>query len=129
MHRNGRWLKTTVRPIYAGNALATIQSIDTIKLITVRVTAIDTATSNGGNATIDNLAPAAINQPVRFVSEPLTESERPELTTAKVVVSGGRGLGSSDNFRLIEGLDDILGGAVAASRSVVDAGIRSIYKF
>lgn len=113
---------TFVRPIYAGNAMATVQSIDAIKLMTVRGTAFDAAASSGGSASVENLAPASIFDGAAFVSQELTVSERPELTAAKTIVSGGRGLGSGENFKLIEALADKLGAAVGASRAAVDAG-------
>jgi electron transfer flavoprotein alpha subunit len=113
---------TFVRPIYAGNALATVQSIDTIKLISVRGTAFDAAAAEGGSANIESLAAAPTFDGARFVSQELSVSERPELTSAKVVISGGRGLGSGDNFQLIEAVADKLGAAVGASRAAVDAG-------
>ncbi len=113
---------TFVRPIYAGNAMATVQSIDAIKLITVRGTAFDAVASSGGSASIENLAVADIFEGASFVSQQLSVSERPELAAAKTVISGGRGLGSGDNFRLIEALADKLGAAVGASRAAVDAG-------
>ncbi len=113
---------TFVRPIYAGNAMATVQSIDAIKLITVRGTAFDAVASSGGSASIENLAAADIFEGASFVSQQLSVSERPELVAAKTVISGGRGLGSGDNFKLIEALADKLGAAVGASRAAVDAG-------
>ncbi|MCK8517260.1 FAD-binding protein [Methylonatrum kenyense] len=113
---------TFVRPIYAGNALATVQAGDPVKVLTVRGTAFDKAPAEGGSATIEELAPAADAGLSRFVSRELTESDRPELTAARVVVSGGRGLGSAENFRILEALADRLGAAVGASRAAVDAG-------
>lgn len=113
---------TFVRPIYAGNAMATVQSIDSIKLITVRGTAFDAVATSGGSASIENLAAAGIFDGASFVSQELSVSERPELTAAKTIISGGRGLGSGDNFTLIEALADKLGAAVGASRAAVDAG-------
>ena len=113
---------TFVRPIYAGNALATVQSSDGVKVITVRGTAFDKAPAAGGVADIDELTPVADTGLSRFVSRELTESDRPELTAARVVVSGGRGLGSSENFRILEALADRLGAALGASRAAVDAG-------
>lgn len=110
------------RPIYAGNAIATVQSSDAIKLITVRATAFDAAPATGGSATVRKLdfTPPAEN--TRFVSQELSKSARPELTAARVIVSGGRALGSADNFKLIDALADKLGAAVGASRAAVDAG-------
>jgi electron transfer flavoprotein alpha subunit len=113
---------TFVRPIYAGNAMATVQSIDPIKLITVRATAFDAVATSGGSASIENLAAASIFEGASFVSQQLSVSERPELVAAKTVISGGRGLGSGENFKLIEALADKLGAAVGASRAAVDAG-------
>lgn len=111
-----------VRPIYAGNALATVQSIDPIKFITVRATAFPVAATSGSSAAIKNLAPLAGGGRSKFIGRDLSKSERPELTAARVVVSGGRGLGSAENFKLIEALADKLGAAVGASRAAVDAG-------
>lgn len=113
---------TFVRPIYAGNALATVQSSDAIKFITVRGTAFAAAAASGGAATIENLAPVAASGKSKFIKQELSQSARPELTAARVVVSGGRGLGSADNFKLVEALADKLGAAVGASRAAVDAG-------
>lgn len=113
---------TFVRPIYAGNALATVKSSDAKKLITVRTTAFDPAAAEGGNGAITPLAAGADPGGSSFVGQALSESERPELTSAKIVVSGGRGLGSAENFALIEELADLLGAAVGASRAAVDAG-------
>lgn len=111
-----------IRPIYAGNALATVKSSDAIKVITVRGTAFDAASVTGGTAAVENLPAAAIFDSARFVSQELSVSDRPELTAADAVVSGGRGVGSSENFQLIEALADKLGAAVGASRAAVDAG-------
>lgn len=111
-----------IRPIYAGNALASVKSSDAIKVITVRGTAFDAAAATGGTATIENLPAAAISDSARFVSQELSVSDRPELTAADAIVSGGRGVGSSENFQLIEALADKLGAAVGASRAAVDAG-------
>jgi len=113
---------TFVRPVYAGNALATVQSSEPIKVITVRTTAFDPAESEGGDAVIETAEPAPETGLSVFVSQELTESERPELTTARVVISGGRGLASAENFHLLEKVADKLGGAVGASRAAVDAG-------
>ena len=109
------------RPIYAGNAIQKIEAKGFKKLITVRVAAFP-AVPRGGNATIESVAPAADPGLSRFVGESLTRSERPELTAAKIVISGGRGLQSKDNFALIERIADKLGAAVGASRAAVDAG-------
>jgi electron transfer flavoprotein alpha subunit len=113
---------TFVRPIYAGNALAQVQSLDAIKVLTVRPTAFDSAPASGGSAVIETLAAGPALCLCRFESRELTKSERPELAGAKVVVSGGRGLQSGDNFKLLEALADKLGAAIGASRAAVDAG-------
>jgi electron transfer flavoprotein alpha subunit len=113
---------TFVRPIYAGNALATIQSKDTIKIITVRGTAFPAEAKEGGNASIERVDAIAAAGLSHFVSAELTRSERPELTSARVVVSGGRGMQNGENFKLLESLADKLGAAVGASRAAVDAG-------
>ena len=113
---------TFVRPIYAGNALATVRSHDKVKVITVRSTAFDPV-AGGGNAVVEPIAAGADLGLSSLVSRELTKSERPELAAAKIVVSGGRGLGSSDNYRqLLEPLADRLGAALGASRAAVDAG-------
>ena len=113
---------TFTRPFYAGNAIATVQSSDPIKVITVRVTAFDAAAASGGSASIEEIAAPAADPKVRFVKQELTKSDRPELGDARIVVSGGRGVGSKENFKLIEELADKLGAAVGASRAAVDAG-------
>jgi electron transfer flavoprotein alpha subunit len=113
---------TFKRYVYAGNAIATVQTSDPLKVITVRTTAFDAAPSEGGSAQIepiDAVDPAGI---ARFVGREVSGGERPELTSARVVVSGGRGMGSGDNFRIIEELADVLDAAVGASRAAVDAG-------
>jgi electron transfer flavoprotein alpha subunit len=113
---------TFVRPIYAGNALATVQSADKIKVITVRSTAFDAAIS-GGSAAIEAIAAANDTQQTTLTQRELTKSERPELGAAKIIVSGGRGLGSGENYhKLLEPLADKLGAALGASRAAVDAG-------
>src|SRR5205814_572813 len=112
---------TFVRPIYAGNAFATVQSKDPIKVITVRTTAFDAAT-NGGSARIESIAAPADVARTKVVREELTASARPELTSARIVISGGRGLGSGANFKLLEALADKLNAAIGASRAAVDAG-------
>ena len=112
---------TFVRPIYAGNALATVQSGDRIKLVTVRGTAFDAAGS-GGSAAIEPVAAGEGYDRSSYVGAELTVSERPELTSAKIVVSGGRGMGSGENFALIEAVADKLNAAIGASRAAVDAG-------
>ena len=114
---------TFVRPIYAGNALATVKSKDPIKVITVRTTAFDAAPATGGSAPVEKLEPPADSGLSSFVSREVSKSERPELTAAKIIVSGGRGLGSGDNFtKVLEPLADQLGAAMGASRAAVDAG-------
>ncbi len=113
---------TFVRPIYAGNVLATVRSADRIKVITVRTTAFAAAPAEGGAAAIESLAPAAEVPGSRFVSQQLTRSERPELTSAQRVISGGRGMGAGENFALLEDIANKLGAAVGASRAAVDAG-------
>ena len=113
---------TFVRPIYAGNVLATVQSIDPKKVITVRVTGFDPVAAEGGSAAIENVAVPVDAGLSAFVGEELTKSTRPELTAADIVVSGGRGVGSAENFAIIEKLADKLGAAVGASRAAVDAG-------
>lgn len=112
---------TFVRPIYAGNALATVQSSDRIKLITVRGTAFDAA-GEGGSAAIESITAGEAYAQSSYVGSELTVSERPELTSAKIVVSGGRGMGSGENFNLIEAVADKLNAAIGASRAAVDAG-------
>jgi len=112
---------TFVRPIYAGNALATVRSADAKKVITVRATAFEAAAETG-TATIESVAPVADGGLSRFLERRVTESVRPDLTSARVVVAGGRGIGSDDAFALVSQLADILGGAVGASRAAVDAG-------
>lgn len=113
---------TFVRPIYAGNILATVQSSDAIKIITVRTTAFDAVAAEGGSASVEQIAGGDDAGLSSFVSKQETESERPELTAARVVISGGRGMGSGDNFKLLEGIADKLGAAIGASRAAVDAG-------
>ena len=110
------------RPIYAGNVIATVQSIDTKKVITVRSTAFVAASSTDTAVTIETVVAPVDTGLSSFVSEELTKSERPELTAADVVISGGRGLGNKENFKLIEDLADSLGAAIGASRAAVDAG-------
>ncbi|HYT86999.1 MAG TPA: FAD-binding protein, partial [Burkholderiales bacterium] len=113
---------TFVRPIYAGNALATVQSKDKIKVITVRTTGFDAVSASGGSAAVENLQAGADSGLSALVGRELTKSERPELTSARVVVSGGRGMGSGENFKVLEPLADKLGAAMGASRAAVDAG-------
>src|SRR6185436_18538515 len=111
-----------VRPIYAGNALATVRSRDALKLVTVRITAFDPAAAASAAAPIERVAPVADCGLSRLESRELLQSTRPELGAARVIVSGGRGMGSSANFKLLETLADKLGGAVGASRAAVDSG-------
>ncbi|KEA63389.1 Electron transfer flavoprotein, alpha subunit [Marinobacterium lacunae] len=110
------------RPIYAGNAIATVQALDPIQVITVRGTGFDPVSASGGNAEVQMLSAASAAGLSRFVGEELAQSDRPELTAARVVVSGGRGLGSGENFAILEKLADKLGAAVGASRAAVDSG-------
>ena len=112
---------TFVRPIYAGNAIATVQSLDNKKVITVRSTAFD-AVDTDGNAEIVTLDIANDTKLSSHISDELTESERPDLGAARVVISGGRGMQNGDNFKLLDGIADKLGGAIGASRAAVDAG-------
>lgn len=113
---------TFVRPVYAGNALATVQSSDAIKVITVRATGFDAAAAEGGTAAIEAVDPGGDPGLSKLLGQELTKSERPELTSARIIVSGGRGMGSGENFKLIESVADKLGAAVGASRAAVDAG-------
>ena len=114
---------TFVRPIYAGNALATVQSRDAVKVITVRATAFDPAGATGGSAAVDSVQPPAPCGLSGFVSQELSQSARPELGAARVVVSGGRGLGSAEHYHaVLEPLADKLGAALGASRAAVDSG-------
>lgn len=112
---------TFVRPIYAGNAMATVQSTDSKKVVTVRTTAFESA-GEGGSASVETIADPSGPFKAEFISEDLTKSDRPELTDAKIVISGGRGMGSGENFALIDSIADKLGAAVGASRAAVDAG-------
>src|SRR5688500_15453396 len=114
---------TFVRPIYAGNALATVKSKDALKVITVRTTAFDAVAATGGSASVESIAAPADSGLSTFVSREVSKSERPELTAAKIIVSGGRGMGSGENFtKVLEPLADKLGAAMGASRAAVDAG-------
>jgi len=111
------------RPIYAGNAIATVQSADRIKVITVRATAFDAAAAEGGSATVEKIEAGADSGLSQFVSREVTKLDRPELTSAKIIVSGGRGLGSGENYAtVLEPLADKLNAALGASRAAVDAG-------
>ncbi len=114
---------TFERPIYAGNAIATVQSADKVKVITVRGTAFDPAAATGGSAATENLTAVADAGISQFVSREVTKSDRPELTAAKIIVSGGRGVGSGENYtKVLTPLADKLGAALGASRAAVDAG-------
>ena len=114
---------TFERPIYAGNAIATVQSTDKVKVITVRTTGFDAAASTGGNATVESAAAQADSGKSRYVGSEIAKSDRPELTAAKIIVSGGRALGSSEKFNeVMTPLADKLGAAIGASRAAVDAG-------
>ena len=113
---------TFIRPIYAGNALATVVSSDPKKIITVRAASFDPVATEGGSATIEPVALPDSPSISRFVSAELSKSERPELTAARVVISGGRGMQNGENFKLLEPIADALGAAVGASRAAVDAG-------
>jgi electron transfer flavoprotein alpha subunit len=113
---------TFKRPIYAGNVIATVQSADTIKVLTVRGTAFDAAAAEGGSAAIEAVASAHDAAVSAFVGEEVAVSDRPELTAAEIVISGGRGMGNGENFDMLYSLADKLGAAVGASRAAVDAG-------
>ena len=113
---------TFVRPIYAGSALATVQSKDAIKVVTVRATAFDAVPATGGAAAIESIPAGADPGLATLLGRDLAKSERPELTAARVVVSGGRGMGSAENFRVLDALADKLNAALGASRAAVDAG-------
>jgi len=113
---------TFVRPIYAGNAFATVQSKDPVKVITVRSTAFDAAAATGGNGTVEKINAPADTGHATVIGQELTKSERPELTSARIVISGGRGLASGENFKMLEALADKLNAAIGASRAAVDAG-------
>lgn len=113
---------TFVRPIYAGNIYVTVQSKDSIKVITVRTTSFDAAAAEGGSASIESVETTPDAGLSSFVNQELTESDRPELTAARIVVAGGRALGSGENFKILDELADKLGAAVGATRAAVDAG-------
>lgn len=113
---------TFVRPIYAGNALATVQSKDTVKVVTVRGTGFPAAPAEGGSAAVETVSGPGAAGLSEFVGAELSKSERPELTSARIVISGGRGMQSGANFHLLEAVADKLGAAVGASRAAVDAG-------
>jgi electron transfer flavoprotein alpha subunit len=113
---------TFQRPIYAGNAIATVKSADPVKVITVRGTAFEPAAAEGGSGTVESVGGAGDAGLSSFVGQELSKSERPELTSARIIVSGGRGMQSGENFVLLEKLADLMGAAVGASRAAVDAG-------
>ncbi len=113
---------TFTRPVYAGNAIATVQSQDSIKIITVRTTAFDGVAAQGASAAIESVAAVADSGLSSFVGREVAKNDRPELAGAAIVVSGGRGLGSAENFKLLDSLADKLGAALGASRAAVDAG-------
>lgn len=113
---------TFVRPIYAGNALATVKSSDSVKVISVRTTAFDAAADTGGSAAVESIAAADVSDKVSFVGQELSSSDRPELTSADVVVSGGRGMQNGENFSMLDDIAAKLNAAVGASRAAVDAG-------
>ena len=113
---------TFKRPIYAGSCIATVKSNDVIKVITVRATAFDPVSDSGGSASIEAINPEGVSDLSSFVGEEIAKSDRPELTAASIVISGGRGMQSGDNFHLLETIADKLGAAVGASRAAVDAG-------
>jgi electron transfer flavoprotein alpha subunit len=113
---------TFVRPIYAGNAMATVKSADAKKVLTVRAASFDPVPAEGGNAPIEAVADSGESAKSRFISSELSKSERPELTAARVVISGGRGMQGGEHFHLLDAIADKLGAAVGASRAAVDAG-------
>jgi electron transfer flavoprotein alpha subunit len=113
---------TFVRPIYAGNALATVQSADAIKIVTVRITAFDPVAEDGGSASVESIDAGPDTGLTTVQGQELTKSARPELSAARIIVSGGRGMGSGDNFKILEDLADKLNAAVGASRAAVDSG-------
>jgi len=113
---------TFKRPIYAGSCIATVRSSDSTKVITVRATAFDPVNASGGSASIESISADGVSDLSSFVNEEIAQSDRPELTAASIVISGGRGMQSGDNFHLLETIADKLGAAVGASRAAVDAG-------
>jgi electron transfer flavoprotein alpha subunit len=113
---------TFKRPIYAGSCIATVKSSDAIKVITVRATAFDPVNASGGSASVESISADGVSGLSTFVNEEIAQSDRPELTAASIVISGGRGMQSGDNFHLLETIADKLGAAVGASRAAVDAG-------
>ena len=120
---------TFIRPIYAGNALATVKSSDTKKVITVRPTSFDDVAKEGGSGIVETLNSELVESQTEFIDREESKSDRPELSTARIVVSGGRGLQSADNFKLISDIADKLNAAIGASRVAVDAGyVRNDYQ-
>ena len=113
---------TFKRPIYAGSCIATVKSSDAVKVITVRATAFDPVDASGGSASVESISADGVSDLSSFVNEEIAQSDRPELTAASIVISGGRGMQSGDNFHLLETIADKLGAAVGASRAAVDAG-------
>ncbi|HPW87396.1 MAG TPA: FAD-binding protein, partial [Chitinophagales bacterium] len=113
---------TFQRPIYAGNVIATVQSADAIKVLTVRATGFDAVSAEGGSAAVEAVSAVHNANTSSFVSEEIAKSDRPELTAAKIIVSGGRGMQSGENFHMLEAIADKLGAALGASRAAVDAG-------
>ena len=113
---------TFIRPIYAGNAFATVQSKDAKKVITVRTTAFDAVVSEGGDAAVEDVAAPPGFEGIELLGQELTKSDRPELTSARIIISGGRGLQKGENFKMLEALADKLNAAIGASRAAVDAG-------
>ena len=113
---------TFTRPIYAGNAIATVQTADKVKVLTVRGTAFDAAPAEGGSATVEKIASKGDAGLSKFIGQELSKSERPELTSARRVISGGRGMQNGENFKLLEAVADKIGAAIGASRAAVDAG-------
>ena len=113
---------TFKRPIYAGSCIATVKSSDAVKVITVRATAFDPVNASGGSASVESISADGVSDLSSFVNEEIAQSDRPELTAASIVISGGRGMQSGDNFHLLETIADKLGAAVGASRAAVDAG-------
>ena len=113
---------TFKRPIYAGSCIATVKSSDAVKVITVRATAFDPVDASGGSASVESISADGVSDLSSFVNEEIAQSDRPELTAATIVISGGRGMQSGDNFHLLETIADKLGAAVGASRAAVDAG-------
>jgi len=113
---------TFIRPIYAGNAMATVKSGDATKVISVRTTAFDPAAETGGSASVESAAGAGASDLVEFIGEELSQSDRPELTSADIVVSGGRGMQNGDNFKMLDDIAEKLNAAVGASRAAVDSG-------